>query len=200
MSIYRVVKDNENPYVMINKFPLNDTKLSWKAKGLLCYMLSMPDDWKFYESELTKHAKDGRDSFRSAIKELILNGYINKGERIRDNKGLLKGYEYTVYECPIHSGESNVGLSNVGKPTTTNNNLTNNNYNNILHQTEFDDILNNYSLKRFNKPLRKSYNYIDTNVIEDMDEEMFIEFLDDNITCYDQCNYDYIEKIQDRAR
>ena len=203
MSIYRVVKDNENPYVMINKFPLNDSQLSWKAKGLLCYMLSMPDDWTFYESELVKHAKDGRDSFRTAIKELILNGYIYKGERTRDEKGLLKGYEYTVYECPIHSGKSNVGLSNVGKSTTNNNNSTNNNHNNILHQTKFDDrlssLINKYSEQRFGKSLRQSTKVHELEVIEYMEDDELFEFLDEHIQTYDQCNLDYIEAIERRA-
>jgi len=121
--IFRVMKNPENPYVMINKTALNDDNLTWKAKGLLCYMLCMPDDWQFYETELVKHSKDGRDSFRSAIKELIVCGYIHKGKRIRNEKGFLKGNEYTVYESSIHSGKSNVGLSNVGKTTTSNKEL-----------------------------------------------------------------------------
>ncbi len=43
-TIVRVNK-RSNPYVVIDKTALNDDRLSWKAKGVLCYLLSLPDDW-----------------------------------------------------------------------------------------------------------------------------------------------------------
>jgi hypothetical protein len=132
MSIYRIHKDKENPFVIINKEALNDTNLSWKAKGLLAYLLSLPDDWQIYESEIVKHAKDGIDSTRTAIKELIDAGYIER-QRVRDEKGRLKGYEYNVYEAPIHIGFSKDGFSKVGESNTTNNNYTNNDNTNIYN-------------------------------------------------------------------
>lgn len=120
MSVFRIEKDKDNPYVMLNKSFLNDENLSWKAKGLLSYILSLPDDWQIYETELTTHSRDKRDSTRSAVKELISNGYIVKGERFRDEKGHLKGNEYTVFETPHHVGKSNIGFSNIGKSYNTN--------------------------------------------------------------------------------
>jgi len=127
MSIFRVVKDKENPYVMINKSAIQDEKLSWKAKGLLSYLLSMPDDWQVYETELVKHSKDGRESTRSTIKELITAGYIERSkDRIRDDKGLLKGYEYRIYETSIHVRKSYIGETYIGKPDNTNTDLINN--------------------------------------------------------------------------
>jgi hypothetical protein len=48
MSIFRVSKNKENPYVMIDKRSIGNDKISWKAKGILAYCLSMPDDWVFY--------------------------------------------------------------------------------------------------------------------------------------------------------
>jgi hypothetical protein len=123
--MFRVVKDKENPYVLLNKTFLNDTDISLKSKGLLAYLMSMPDDWQIYESELVKHHKDGKDSLSSAIKELIKNGYISR-TRTRDEKGRLKAYEYRVYEVPVHIGKSKVGKPKAGESATTNSNLTNN--------------------------------------------------------------------------
>ena len=124
-TIYRIIKDKENPYVMINKQFLNDERLSWKAKGILTYLLSMPDDWQIYENELVKHSKDGITSLKSGIKELIELGYIIR-KQLRNEKGQFKGYEYCVYEIPAEIGFSNNGDPNNGKPHTTNNNITNN--------------------------------------------------------------------------
>jgi len=119
--IFRVIKDAKNPYVMINKEFLNDNELSLKAKGLLTYLLSLPDDWKIYESELIKHHKDGTSAIKSAIKELLDNNYISR-KRLRNDKGQLAYYEYEVYENN-HMRLSNVGLSNVGKSTPSNKEL-----------------------------------------------------------------------------
>jgi len=128
-TIFRVIK-TDNPFVQIDKYCLNDTKLSWKAKGLLCYMLSMPDNWKFYETELVRHADDGQSALRSALRELQEVGYIVK-RVIRDEKGRIVEHETLVFERP-HPDYENPHLDNPqsGKPHTTNNNMTNNNITN----------------------------------------------------------------------
>ncbi|MFW9968603.1 MAG: hypothetical protein ACFFDF_00285 [Candidatus Odinarchaeota archaeon] len=129
MSIYRVIKDKENPYVMVNKNWINNPKMSAKAKGILLYLLSKPNDWKVYENELIKNFSDGRDSIRSGIKELIKHGHLFRYKN-RTDDGKLNGYNYDVYEIPTIDGKSNNGLSNNGKSNTTNNNLTDNEINN----------------------------------------------------------------------
>ena len=98
-TMIRVMK-KENPYVMIDKTCLKDERLSWKAKGLLCYLLSLPDDWEIYVSELQSHASDGRDSTAAGLRELIKFGYA-KRYRNRDEKGKLRGYIYQIYEMSI---------------------------------------------------------------------------------------------------
>lgn len=98
MAIYRVEK-NKN-YVVLNRTALNDERLSWKAKGIIAYMLSMPDDWKFYIEELAGHAKDGVDSLRSGIKELSKHGYVKRFP-IRDEKTKkIIEWETVIYESP----------------------------------------------------------------------------------------------------
>lgn len=158
MSIYRVVKDKDNPYVMINKGAIRDRQLSWKAKGLLAYLLSMPDDWQIYETELIKHTTDGRDATRSAIKELIAAGYIERSKaRIRDEKGLLKGYEYRIYETSVHVGKSNVGETYIGKSNTTNTYGTNTNKKDIIPLPEGEDCFLDFYLKAHKHYLNKDH-------------------------------------------
>ena len=98
-SIFRIKKNKNNPYVMINKKALSNINLSWKAKGILAYLLSLPNDWKLYVSELSKHATNGTSSLYSGIKELTAKGYISK-ETIRNDRGQIKSHEYTVHEKP----------------------------------------------------------------------------------------------------
>ena len=74
----KITRQKRNtPFVQIDKNALQDERLSWKAKGLLAYLLSLPDDWQIYINELKNHAKDGRDSTRTAMNELIKFGYIS---------------------------------------------------------------------------------------------------------------------------
>jgi hypothetical protein len=129
-TMFRVQKDKNNPYVMLNKELLNDTRLSWKAKGILAYLLSLPDDWKIYEKELAKHSKDGKESLRTGIQELIKAGYIVR-TLARDKDGKLRGYEYKVLEKPTairktDVGKTDVGKSDIGKSAPTNNDSTDN--------------------------------------------------------------------------
>lgn len=132
-TMIRVVKNKDNPYLMLNKTAINDNKISWKAKGLHAYLLSLPDDWKIYVNELQNHASDGRESTANTIKELIKHGYIIR-EEIRNELGQFKGYEYQVLENPLDVdsitlstengkpviGKPENGLSENGKPVTTN--------------------------------------------------------------------------------
>ena len=96
--IFRTHKKTD--YTIICNHVFRNSSLSWKAKGLLAEMLSMPDNWVFSAYELIGRAKDGRDSLYSAIKELDDAGYI-KRKRATNEKGQFIGYDYDVYETPI---------------------------------------------------------------------------------------------------
>lgn len=95
MSIIRVSK-TEN-YSVISNSILNDESISWKAKGILIYLLSKPDNWQVYIEHLKKQSTDGRISTANGIKELIESGYIIRDYK-RTEKGRFEGYNYIVKE------------------------------------------------------------------------------------------------------
>ncbi|WP_431808225.1 DnaD domain protein [Lysinibacillus sphaericus] len=119
MGIIRVAKNNN--YVVMNRTALNDNRLSWKAKGIMAYMLSMPDDWVFYMDELITHATDGKDSFKSGLKELKDNGYVER-KPVRDEKTKrIVAWETIVHEAPIQQEEKPpVEMPPVEKPLEEN--------------------------------------------------------------------------------
>ncbi|MEK5175109.1 conserved phage C-terminal domain-containing protein [Heyndrickxia sp. FSL W8-0496] len=125
-------KKRENPFVQIDKSIFTNSDISWKAKGILGYLLSKPDDWVTYITDLEKRSTDGRDSVRKGLKELEDHGYLRR-KRVRDG-GKFKGWEYTVYEIPeigfTEVGKSEIGLSEIGKSNTTNKEITNNDLSN----------------------------------------------------------------------
>lgn len=95
-------------FVAIDNKILNDTELSWKAKGLLCYLLSKPNDWQVRLSDLRKKSTDGRDSVRSAMGELIDIGYAHVNS-LRDKEGMYVGVEYVITEQKTTNGKPDVG-------------------------------------------------------------------------------------------
>lgn len=122
MNSFRKAKGRENPFVMIPNEMLEDTRLSWKAKGLLAYLLSKPDGWKVWEADLMAHAKDARDSVRSAVQELIKTGYVTRERKQRED-GRFAGYDYAVHDkavspAPVLSVLLSSGLSVAGKSDT----------------------------------------------------------------------------------
>lgn len=74
-----------------------DNNLSWKAKGILIYLMSLPRDWHILLSRLCEHATDGRDSTYNGIRELIENGYCKRIE-LRNSNGEYAGCEYEISE------------------------------------------------------------------------------------------------------
>ena len=109
MSTFRVVK-NKNFTVMSNHH-LRNKNLSLKAKGLLSIMLSLPEDWDYTQKGLAAICNDGLSSIRSALKELEDERYLITN-RTRDDKGLLRGTEYIIYEYPH---EENLDIDNIFK-------------------------------------------------------------------------------------
>ena len=98
MSTFRVNK-NVN-YTVMSNYHLQDRRLSLKAKGLLSYMLSLPDDWDYSLKGLTTGCRDGLDSVRTAVLELEEHGYVRR-QKVRNAKGQIIDYDYQVYESPV---------------------------------------------------------------------------------------------------
>ena len=94
----------ERDYTVINNTVLKDERLSWKAKGVFCYLLSLPEDWVIYQNELLKHSTDGRESLRNAINELEEYGYLIIDKK-RDEKGHFTAI-YKIIENPNEKTES----------------------------------------------------------------------------------------------
>ncbi|AVP48434.1 DnaD domain protein [Bacillus cereus] len=97
MATFRVNKSKN--YTTINNTGLRDERLTWKAKGILAYILSLPDDWVFYMEEIATHSKDKLDSLKSGMKELKKYGYIKRFP-IKNEKGKIVRWETIIYEIP----------------------------------------------------------------------------------------------------
>lgn len=97
-TVFRVQK-NAN-YTTMSNYHLKDKRLSYKAKGLLSVILSLPDEWDYSLKGLAYISGDGVDSVRGGIRELEKYGYISRGDQTRDERGRMSANEYFVYENP----------------------------------------------------------------------------------------------------
>jgi len=147
----KIVVKKKTDYTVISNVFLRDERLSLKSKGLLAYVLSLPNDWVLYVSELANHHKDGTSAIYSAFKELTELGYVRrKRERI---DGKLGGIDYIISETPIleNLNVENLNQENLNQENqqllNTNNNKVNtlqSNYilewNRIAEEIKFTDI------------------------------------------------------------
>lgn len=60
-------------------------KLTFGARGLYLYMLSLPKDWEFSEAELAKNGGISINKCKGLLKELFDMGLLNR--ELIDNKG-----------------------------------------------------------------------------------------------------------------
>nr|DAZ71449.1 MAG TPA: Dna polymerase B [Caudoviricetes sp.] len=138
----RIRKQRQNGFTTVDNAVLNDTNLSWKAKGLFVYLWSQADEWDFYESEVVKHSTDGLSSLKSGIKELEKQGYLRR-ERKKDDKGYFRENAWILSENPMCENPmcENRILDNRTLTNTNNNNTNNNNTNyNITTTTRPTEI------------------------------------------------------------
>ena len=121
-EVFRINKTKN--YTVMSNYHLQDKELSFKAKGLLSCMLSLPDDWNYSVRGLASISKEGIKAINSMLKELEENYYL-KRERKQENNGRFY-YEYNIYETPYtQKGITDRGTTLNG--TQINTNIINNN-------------------------------------------------------------------------
>jgi len=96
LSIVRVAKRAR--WTSVSRECVNDSRLSYRARGVLVYLLDKPDDWTADADSIAKEGKEGRDAIRAALKELTAAGYLIR-KQYRTEGGTW-ATEQTLYEQP----------------------------------------------------------------------------------------------------
>ena len=99
-------RQHSKGFTIIPNGILRNQQLSLKGRGLLNTLLSLPPYWVFSEAGLVEIVPDGIGSVRSGLKELEKLGYVHR-ERIRNEKGQLKGTIWHIYEEPYFPDPQN---------------------------------------------------------------------------------------------
>ena len=150
MAIFRINKTSN--YTVMSNYHLKDLNLSYKAKGLLSFMLSLPDNWDYSIEGLTKVSKESIKAIRSTLKELEDNNYLVRNRNQLDNGQF--NYDYSIYEVP-YSQKGHADIGHALKDTQINTNIINTN-----NKDKIDKQINPLVKELINK------NYISENDLE----------------------------------
>lgn len=111
MAVIRINKTKD--YTIINNNCFKNKEMSLKAKGLLCLMLSLPENWNYTVSGLVSICKESETSIKSTLNELKKFGYltITKKKPNETSSGRFE-YEYDIYEKPQKQEGKKQGVEN----------------------------------------------------------------------------------------
>lgn len=156
MAIFRIEKTKN--YTIMSNYHLKDKKLSFKAKGLLSYMLSLPDTWDFSLNGLCSASKDNLTSIRSTLKELQEYNYlVIKKLMPNETKSGRIEYEYIVYEQPVDK-KQDIGFLYLENLSTENSTLLNTNIVNTKKNTKKRKSKNDFPQREYSpEELNKLY-------------------------------------------
>jgi len=97
MTIIRAERPHIN-YTIIKNETLRNPSLSFRARGIHAYLLSMPDNWRTSALQMSRQGQEGRDAILKALQELEDAGFV-KRTKSQDPRGRWHS-EMVVYdEC-----------------------------------------------------------------------------------------------------
>ena len=138
-------------FTIVSNEWLKDKNLSLKAKGLLCVLQGLPDEWDFSVSGLVAILKESRDCVQATIYECRDAGYLT-WQKVRNEKGqfdvIVELHEKQLPVVSNHDGKSTVAkntqynkeIKKTGLPKVKFNNLPKANAKGVI--TTNKEILN----------------------------------------------------------
>ncbi len=96
-SIFR--SKYEKDFTVIGNKTLEDCRLTFEARGLLCFLLEKPKDWNVIMNHLINSSPAGKHKIRRIVDELLTYRYLVRNA-VRGNDGRFICTLYEVYGEP----------------------------------------------------------------------------------------------------
>lgn len=116
MTTLRV--ERRTRFTTVHRDMANDANLSFRARGVLLWLLDKPDGWQVNSEAIERHGKEGREAIRSALNELESAGYLER-RRSHDRLGRWTT-EAVIHELPVTASRRRLpDAGNLGANTNT---------------------------------------------------------------------------------
>jgi hypothetical protein len=102
--IIRSARPRDN-FTIISNQVIRDHRLTWKARGLLIYVLSQPDHWRTSSSHLASISPDGVYAIRTGLDELEQLGYLER-RRYQTPNGQWR-HDIIIHDQPVDNPVNN---------------------------------------------------------------------------------------------
>lgn len=198
----------DDPFTRVPNIILDEKNISAKALGIYVKIIRFQNstEHKIYISSLANELKEGKDAIRSAIQELMELGYIER-EILRNEKGHMNGYVYTVHAQPIEnttiqpSSEKPMSVEPVSDNTTLKKKITKKENkkkeNNVVvvvneKETQLLEIYKSYKIEKRVMPhtIKLLREYVDKFDL-DLFEQIFISASEESV----KKKYAYMKKV-----
>lgn len=97
--IIRTAKENREHFIILDTQAARDGRLSFRARGIHTYLMTMADNWEIRVGQLVKETKEGRDAIRKALRELEDAGYLHR-EQDKTPGGRFGKSRMKLFEIP----------------------------------------------------------------------------------------------------
>lgn len=100
MNTGQIIKSKlKNDFTQIPNHILKSDELTLEEKGMLCFLLSLPDNWVLYRQNLYNHLKDRPGTIDRVFKRLQDLGYILSVKVIDPKTHTFVGWNHVVYDA-----------------------------------------------------------------------------------------------------
>lgn len=183
MAISR--KHHVGNYTVVDNGFIRDSQLTYKAKGLLLLLLSLPDNWRFTETWLASQSADKLTAVKSGLKELEQCGYLKRSRE--RTSGKLGDAIYDIYEAPMCDFPTLVNPTleyhtqiNTDSISITNKNINTNNTNRAIE--EIVSYLNERAGKKYRASSKRTTSLINARIHEGYSVADFKKVIDNKVT------------------
>jgi hypothetical protein len=155
MNTGQIVKGKRTHDFAIIPNEISQSKdLTMEEKGMLCFLLSLPENWVLYKKNLYNQMLDGKHAIDRVFKSLQEKGYILSCRQIDAATGRMDGWNHIVYDEPHLNRGADLptsGFPVLGETRQSGNidiyKETNNNKEKEIHKYAFEDFWQAYNKK-----------------------------------------------------
>jgi hypothetical protein len=155
MNTGQIVKGKrKHDFAIIPNEISQSKQLTMQEKGMLCFLLSLPENWILYKKNLYEQMPDSKYTIDMVFSSLQGKGYIFSSRQMDPATGKMVGWNHIVYDAPQFDRDADLPISgntDVGKNRESVNEgiykETNTNKETIKYKYAFEDFWLAYDKK-----------------------------------------------------